>query len=87
MTHKNLEVDRGDMEAQLLSLYAERERLAQALGTADADQIIAMVRSLEEQLFDLYSAKIAPSEPDDMPLASLPLPSQGSSDTGSSSPA
>jgi hypothetical protein len=50
---------KGDMESQLRSLYAERERLHQALGTADADKIIAMVRSLEEQLLDLYREKAA----------------------------
>ena len=50
---------KGDMESQLRSLYAERERLHQALGTADAEQIIAMVRSLEEQLLDLYREKAA----------------------------
>lgn len=43
------------MEAQLRSLYADRERLHRALGTADPDAIIAMVRSLEAQLLDLYT--------------------------------
>ncbi len=59
MPHENPPADRGDMEAQLTCLYAERERLARVLGTADAERIIAMVRSLEEQLVDLYSAKTA----------------------------
>ncbi|MEL6341168.1 MAG: hypothetical protein AAFP04_12810 [Myxococcota bacterium] len=45
----------GDMEAQLVSLYEEKRRLFRALGTADPDAIIAMVRSLEAQLLDLYA--------------------------------
>ena len=47
----------GSMEAQLVSLYAERERLTNELGIADADDIIAMVRSLESQLVALYQEK------------------------------
>ena len=43
------------MEAQLVSLYEEKRRLFKALGTADPDAIIAMVRSLEAQLLDLYA--------------------------------
>lgn len=49
----NNKVD-GSMEAQLIALYAQRERLAQELGTADPAAIVKMVRSLEEQLEDLY---------------------------------
>ena len=45
------------MEAQLGALYAERELLQRELGVSDADDIIAMVRSLEEQLADLYREK------------------------------
>lgn len=45
----------GDMESQLIELYEEKRRLFKALGTADADAIIAMVRSLEAQLLDLYA--------------------------------
>jgi len=45
---------KGDMEAQLCALYRERERLFQALGTADADQIMELISSLEEQLVSLY---------------------------------
>jgi hypothetical protein len=47
----------GGMEAQLASLYAEREQLQDALGTADAGEIIAMVQSLEAQCNDLYLEK------------------------------
>ena len=49
--------EEGGMEAQLVSLYAEREMLQEALGTADASEIIAMVQSLEAQCNDLYSEK------------------------------
>lgn len=45
----------GDMEAQLVELYEEKRRLFKALGTADPEAIIAMVRSLEAQLLDLYA--------------------------------
>lgn len=47
----------GDMEAQLIQLYEEKHRLFRALGTADPDAIIAMVRSLEAQLIDIYSER------------------------------
>lgn len=42
---------------QLLSLYGDRELLHRELGTADADEIVAMVRSLEAQLVELYRDK------------------------------
>ncbi|HJL18292.1 MAG TPA: hypothetical protein RMH99_21695 [Sandaracinaceae bacterium LLY-WYZ-13_1] len=47
----------GDLEAQLLTLYADRERLHRELGTADPDEILAMIRSLEAQLDALYREK------------------------------
>ena len=47
----------GGMEMQLASLYSEREMLQEALGTADAADIIAMVQSLEAQCCDLYQEK------------------------------
>ena len=40
--------------AQLESLYAERETLHRELGCSDAEGILLMFRSLEEQLADLY---------------------------------
>lgn len=49
----------ASMEAQLRSLYAEREKLFTALGTADADTLIALVRSLEAQLVELYADRAA----------------------------
>jgi hypothetical protein len=45
----------GTLEAQLQDLYAQRQELQRALGTADSRAIIAMVRSLEAQLRDLYT--------------------------------
>ena len=44
----------GDLEAQLLTLYADRELLHREIGTADPVEIIRMIRSLEEQLFEVY---------------------------------
>ena len=44
----------GTLEDQLKDLYAQRQELQRALGTADSSAIIAMVRSLERQLADLY---------------------------------
>ncbi|MGF1465194.1 MAG: hypothetical protein ACFCGT_03595 [Sandaracinaceae bacterium] len=45
------------VEAQLVSLYRDRELLHRELGTADPDEIVRMVRSLEAQLVDLYREK------------------------------
>lgn len=61
---------KGDMESQLNALYSEREKLHQALGTADADKIIELVRSLEEQLVDLYRERAAELS------KNLPVPSK-----------
>lgn len=47
--------DMGSLEAQLVSLYAERGHLERELGVSDANEIVTMVRSLEAQLRDLYS--------------------------------
>lgn len=47
----------GGMEAQLIALYADREQLENELGVSDAGELIAMVRSLEAQLADLYKDK------------------------------
>ena len=59
----------GGLVAQLHALYAERERLHRALGTADAEASIALVRSLQAQLVDLHGARafapegVAPTTP------------------------
>ncbi|GAB5540261.1 MAG: hypothetical protein RLO52_12750 [Sandaracinaceae bacterium] len=47
----------GDLEAQLVSLYQDRAKLFRELGTADPDDIIAMVRRLEAQLVSLYEER------------------------------
>jgi|GEM_PF-6283475 len=47
----------GDMEAQLVSMYKEREILERELGVSSAALIIALVRSMEEQLISLYREK------------------------------
>lgn len=39
------------------SLSNEREYLERELGTADARELVLMIRSLEAQLVDLYQAK------------------------------
>jgi hypothetical protein len=46
--------DMGSVEAQLVSLYGEREHLERELGVSEAAEIVSMVRSLEAQLRDLY---------------------------------
>ena len=45
----------GSLEDQLIDLYGQRQELQNALGTADSQAIIAMVKSLEQQLRDLYT--------------------------------
>ncbi|MCU0427065.1 MAG: hypothetical protein MUF71_15715 [Candidatus Kapabacteria bacterium] len=42
-------------DEQLQDLYREKELLETSLGISDAEDIIAMVRSLEEQLSALYA--------------------------------
>ncbi|GEM_PF-3570673 len=44
----------GGLLTQLEALYAERERLHSALGTADSGAILAMVQSLRSQLESVY---------------------------------
>jgi len=51
----------GDVVSQLEALYAEREKLEQALGFSDAAQILEMIRRLEAQLVALYAAQEARS--------------------------
>ena len=46
--------DLRDTEAHLITLYAERETLTERLGTADAGQVIEIVRDLETQLRALF---------------------------------
>lgn len=45
------------LKQQIESLYAERQRLYDRLGTADADEILRMIDSLKAQLEALYSER------------------------------
>ncbi|MCS6984641.1 MAG: hypothetical protein NZM25_05910 [Leptospiraceae bacterium] len=47
----------GSMEGQLVLLYQEKEFLERELGTSDPQELVAMVKSLEEQLATLYAEK------------------------------
>lgn len=45
------------LELQLIDLYQERDRLQSQLGTADSDELCALVGNLEAQLRDLYQER------------------------------
>lgn len=52
-----MESDQIDnLRRQLDALVAERNRLFQEIGLSDADGLIAMIRSLESQLNELYKS-------------------------------
>lgn len=57
------ELEMSSVETQLLALYTERELLERELGTADPDELVQLVRKLEEQLqrLDDVLAEPAPS--------------------------
>ena len=46
-----------ELNAQLHSLYKEKEELQNALGVSDARDVILMVRNLEAQLCALYEER------------------------------
>ena len=46
-----------ELNAQLNSLYKEKEELEKALGVSDARDVILMVRNLEAQLCALYEER------------------------------
>ena len=50
--NEHSEREMSSLEAQLVCLYADRERLELELGTADAEPILKHIRSLEERLRD-----------------------------------
>ncbi len=58
------------MEAQLVSLYEEKELLERELGVSDAEVLVAMIRSMEEQLVSLYAEKEAEWRSDSSPSRS-----------------
>ena len=50
---------------QLEALYAEREKMQQALGVCSADEVIEMVESLNSQLDELYTGRDADVDPEE----------------------
>lgn len=52
------------MGSQLSELYAERETLTKAFGPLNADQIVALVGSLEAQLVSLYEDAQSSAQPE-----------------------
>ena len=65
----------GDMEAQLVALYAEKELLERELGVSDAERLVLLVRSMEAQLVALYGDKEAEWSSGPSPSASSSGPS------------
>ncbi len=53
--NETMEILISGFDEQLTAMYAEKEQLENALGISSADDIILMVRSLEEQLNALYA--------------------------------
>ena len=45
----------GGFDEQLTALYAEKELLEKEVGVSNAEDLISMIRSLEEQLSSLYA--------------------------------
>ncbi|PQJ34220.1 hypothetical protein BSZ35_06050 [Salinibacter sp. 10B] len=72
---------------QLEALYAERQKLQQALGVSSAEDVIEMVESLNTQLDDLYTGRDADVSPEERHEARLWAPDTDSlSPDASSSP-
>jgi photoactive yellow protein len=59
---------------QLEALYAERQKLQQALGVSSAEDVIEMVESLNSQLDDMYTGRDAEVDPDERHDARLWAP-------------
>jgi hypothetical protein len=76
VTHYS-DLDTSSVEAQLVSLYGDREQLERELGVSESMAIIDMVRSLESQLRDLYHEReqggVTASAAGASPAASLEL--------------
>jgi len=62
---------------QLEALYAERQRLQEALGVSAADDVIEMVETLTSQLDDLYAGRDAELDPEERHDAQLWDPDAG----------
>lgn len=67
------ELEMSSVETQLLALYTERELLERELGTADPDELVQLVRRLEEQLQRLDDVLAEPAASPELPAA----PAQG----------
>jgi photoactive yellow protein len=72
---------------QLEALYAERERLQQALGVSSADEIIEMVESLNTQLDELYEGRDAEAEQDARQVVVLSKPDESAGPAQPAQPA
>lgn len=59
MEHTDTEAIEAGLQQQIEGLYAERVRLHEQLGTADANQILRMIESLKDQLEALYAERNA----------------------------
>jgi photoactive yellow protein len=71
---------------QLEALYAERQRLQEALGISDADDIIEMVETLTSQLEDLYTGRDETLAPEERHEAQLWSPDAAGPDAEPSDP-
>ena len=63
------ELEMSSVETQLLALYTERELLERELGTADPDELVQLVRKLEEQLQRLDDVLAEPAASPEQPAA------------------
>lgn len=54
-TDRSMQEQVNQMEAQLADLYRDREALHDALGVSSAEDVLRLVRSLEEQLTTFYA--------------------------------
>jgi len=79
-TLRNIEMGGTEEQStfqQLEALYAERQRLQEALGVSAADDVIEMVETLTSQLDDLYAGRDAELDPEERHDAQLWAPDAG----------
>jgi hypothetical protein len=62
---KQPELELSSVEAQLVCLYADRERLESELGTAEAEPILAHIKALEGKLREAekQARELSPAQP------------------------
>jgi len=53
----DIESGDGSMEAQLVALYRDQQRLHEQLGTSDTEATLAIIASLSAQLRALYAER------------------------------